>query len=1162
VAEVREIQSELTRPSSSAGRGRRIPESRDVFPGIGELAESPNSGSKTLKQGAKTPDSRFVNGNSSAETVERAVIEAAFRFAAIGKALVTIEGCFVRVNDALCEMLGYSAAELAELRLTEITHPEDVELGRDDLRRVLDGEVSSYQVEKRFLHRSGRVVWGDLHVSVVRSDDGTPTHIVAQIQNVTERKAAEEALAQSEERFRGAFDAAPIGIAITAPDGRFLSVNEALCAMHGRRPDELIEMRWQDLTHPDDVETDESAMRKLIAGEVDSIQLDKRYLHKDGHVVWGHLSVSAVRASDGVPLHFVAQILDITERKRSEEALRQSEDRFRNAFRSAAIGMALCCPSGQYLQVNDAICEIVGYSADQLTGLKWQDITHPEDLDADVELARQMLAGERSHYHMEKRYIHRDGHVVWVLLSVSLVRASDGTPVHFVIQVQDVSELRAAERRYRTLVEQLPMAMYIRPIDSTNPNLYASPQIERLLGYSQEEWLTDAGLLERIVHPDDVGRVVGESEILRETGEPFRGEYRYRARDGSEVWVQDETYLVVDDDGRPEYVQGYLLDITERKQAEEERDRLRDELHHAQKLESIGQLAGALAHDFNNTLTAIRGYGELLEAGLPAEGPFRRYAEEIRKTAEGGAALPRQLLAFARKQPLETTILSLNEIVTDSCRLLGPLLGEQIALTCEPGPPVEVVGDRVQLGQALLNLALNARDAMPDGGELSLATRCEVVRPEIAERHRVDPGDYAVVSVRDSGRGMDAETLQRVFEPFFTTKQEGTGLGLATLYGMVRQSGGFVTVESEPGLGTTFEIYLPCQEERTAAEPRLVAQPQRGIGTVLLAEDEDSVRGLVREVLELAGYEVLDAANGAEALAAMEREGGEIDALVTDLKMPQMDGLELARRVRETRPDLPTIAISAYSDHEPDGDGVTFLAKPFSSVELIGAVDAAIAGGPGVVPREAEEEKPVSVLIADDHPPVLDSVSRVLESKGFRVVGTAADGNTALRRIIDRRPQVALVDIRMGGLNGVEVARRAAALAPNTAVVLYTGQGDGELVRQAMDAGARGYLRKDASLNDIARVLREVAGGALHVDPEVAEALVDPDVVANLPSLTERERQVLRLLAEGKTNEGAASHLSISAETVQTHVRKAMSKLHADTRTAAVATALRLSLIP
>jgi DNA-binding NarL/FixJ family response regulator len=318
-------------------------------------------------------------------------------------------------------------------------------------------------------------------------------------------------------------------------------------------------------------------------------------------------------------------------------------------------------------------------------------------------------------------------------------------------------------------------------------------------------------------------------------------------------------------------------------------------------------------------------------------------------------------------------------------------------------------------------------------------------------------------------------------------------------------------------------------------------------------------------VLELAGYDVVDAANGAEALAALERDGVEIDALVTDLKMPEMDGHELTRRVRETHPRLPAIAMSAYSDSRPAADDVTFVAKPFSSVELIGAVDAAIADGPDRARRKAkedeEEEVVVSVLIADDHPPVLDSVSRVLATKGFRVVGTAADGKTALRRIIDRRPKVALVDIRMAGLNGVEVARRAAELAPGTAIVLYTGQGDRELVRQAMDAGARGFLRKDVSLNEVARVLRKVANGTVHVDPEIADALA-PELVENLPALTERERQVLRLLAEGKTNEGAASHLSISPETVQTHVRKAMSKLHADTRTAAVATALRLSLIP
>jgi DNA-binding NarL/FixJ family response regulator len=427
--------------------------------------------------------------------------------------------------------------------------------------------------------------------------------------------------------------------------------------------------------------------------------------------------------------------------------------------------------------------------------------------------------------------------------------------------------------------------------------------------------------------------------------------------------------------------------------------------------------------------------------------------------------------------------------------------------------------------------------------------------PSSPSRTRPSRASTRSSSSATAGPGWTRETRQRAFEPFFTTKESGTGLGLATVYGIVRQSGGFVVLDSAPGKGTTFQIYLPCGS--AAAEQPSEELPTAG--TILVAEDEDTVRGLVCEVLELGGYTVHAAANGVDALDIFERAGGEIDAIVTDVKMPGMNGLELVRRLRTDHPDLPAVAISAYGEQPAEDEEISLLRKPFSSLELVERVDAAVRdGGPGAR-REAEPE--ISLLVADDHPPVLESVSRYLETKGFRVVGTAPDGTSALRRIVDRRPAVALVDIRMSGLSGVEVTRQAAQLAPSTAVVLYTGQADRELLGEALDAGARGFLLKDATLDEVATVLREVAGGYVHVDAALADGLVAPEALAELPALTPREREVLKLLAEGKTNDGVAAELGISAETVQSHVRKAMSKLQADTRTAAVATALRLALI-
>ena len=611
-------------------------------------------------------------------------------------------------------------------------------------------------------------------------------------------------------------------------EGKFTWVNGAATRLTGYAADELVGRSAAELIAPEAREQAVNQFMNRLRDGIGHVPDESVLVDRNGKRV--PIEVTSVLLADGDGSVVLGLVRDLGPQRDAEDALRrveeraaeallQSEERFRNAFTFAAIGMAVVGTDGRFIQVNDALCQMVGYSAEELLRTTFQHITHPDDLERNLENVRQLLDGEVSTFQTEKRYVHRLGHEVWLLLNVSLVRASDGTPVHFVSQMLDISEekagearLRELELRYRTLVEQLPLATYIRPLDLGKPNLYVSPQVEAMLGYSVDEWETNPDLLAGIVHPEDRERVLGDAAHLRLTGEPLLEEYRYIHRDGRTVWVQDETYLVRE--GGEACVQGYLLDITERKEAEEERDRLRDDLHHSQKLEAIGQLAGGIAHDFNNTLTAIRGYGDLLAAGLPDEGTLRRYAEEIRKTAEAAAALPRQLLAFGRRQPLEVASLHLNEVVAESCRLFEPLLGEQIELVFEPGADAVVASDRVQLGQALLNLALNARDAMPDGGRLTVATEVRQVD------YSPSGGDYAVVSVRDTGIGMDAETRSRVFEPFFTTKPEGTGLGLAMLYGIVNQSGGFVTVASEPGAGTAFEIHLPCESAEPSPSPR------------------------------------------------------------------------------------------------------------------------------------------------------------------------------------------------------------------------------------------------------------------------------------------------------------------------------------------------------
>jgi PAS domain S-box-containing protein len=712
----------------------------------------------------------------------------------------------------------------------------------------------------------------------------------------------------------------------------------------------------------------------------------------------------------------------------------------------------------------------------------------------------------------------------------------------------------------------------------SRPNVYASPQVEPMLGYPAEEWMTNPELLATIVHPDDRERVLSEASHLRSTGEPLRDEYRYVRPDGSIVWVQDETYVVRDDAGEPQCVQGYLLDITERKLAEEERDRLREELHHAQKLEAVGRLAGGVAHDFNNMLTAIKGYSELLLNGLEPGSPQRAEAEQIHRAAAQASALPRQLLAFSRKQVLEPRLIDLNEVVSESADLIKLLLGADVEFVASPlARPAAVVADPSQVEQVLINLATNARDAMPGGGTLTIATRTVEIDGRAAREHEAAAGRFVVISVSDTGEGMDPETLAQVFEPFFTTKGpgKGSGLGLASAYGITRQSGGFILARSEPGTGTTFDVHFPLALASSAPDDD--APPTEGpdtaaaaLATVLLVEDEEIVRGFAATALERAGYRVLTASRGADALRLCEQAGTDVDVLVSDMVMPGMGGRELAERVLATRPATGVVLVSGYTDEPTDrdlagGQVPTFLQKPFSVPALVASVREAAAGSSAVdaawSAAPTTRSLGISCLVADDHPAVLDSVSRFLGTSGIEVVARVEHGDDALAAIEALRPDVALLDVTMGPLNGIEVSRRAAQGVPQTQVILYTGYRDTKLLEQALDAGARGFVLKEAPLSELIRAIKAVAGGGTFVDAELSSALATPGTMKALSPLTARERQVLALVADGRTNERVADELGISAETVQSHVRNAMSKLEADTRTQAVANALRQQLI-
>jgi two-component system cell cycle sensor histidine kinase/response regulator CckA len=610
--------------------------------------------------------------------------------------------------------------------------------------------------------------------------------------------------------------------------------------------------------------------------------------------------------------------------------LRESEQQFRAMFESAAVGSALVDLEGKVVSSNRALVEMLGYKKSELEATMTSALLHPDDAAREREFFDELVSGSRESYRTESRYVARDGTTVWGQVGVALVRSVDDKPRFAIRMVQDMTErkqaeeaLRRSEELYRELFENANDIVFTLDLQGNFTGINRAG--ERITGYARAE-LLGRNIAELIAPESD------EAEYaLTGTGDAHTFQCSLVARDGRRVPIEVASRVVHEND-QPVGVQGIARDVSERHELEER-------LRQAQKMEAVGLLAGGVAHDFNNMLTAITGYSHLAVAALDSgRGVRRSDIEEIAKASDRAAALTSQLLAFSRKQILRPQVLDLNDVVGEMDKMLRRLIGEQIDVVTAFGAGVgHVKADRGQLEQVILNLAVNARDAMPDGGKLVIETSNADPDPRAPEAR---PGPHVVLTVTDTGVGMDDETRTRIFEPFFTTKDrgQGTGLGLATVYGVVKQSGGHISVESEPGQGTTFRIYLPSVDEPVAeAKEGMAPVPaaEEASETILLVEDEEIVRQLVRDTLRASGYQVVEASDGAEALQICERRRDPIDIVVTDVVMPNMTGPELVERLSAENDGLRVLYVSGYTDGQiaqrsTSGPGRDLLLKPFT----------------------------------------------------------------------------------------------------------------------------------------------------------------------------------------------------------------------------------------
>jgi two-component system cell cycle sensor histidine kinase/response regulator CckA len=652
--------------------------------------------------------------------------------------------------------------------------------------------------------------------------------------------------------------------------------------------------------------------------------------------------VEPFRERTGTIVGAIGVAFDITAAKRAEAALTESERRYRTLFEESRDAIYVSTLDGKLIDFNRSMLTMFGYTREEMADLNAEALY----LDpADRRVFRESIERSGAVTDFEVRLVAKDGRVIDCLLNSTLQHGEHGEVVGYTGSIRDITVQKRTEetlRRERDFSQaatgSLPGLFYL--FDDRGRLLRWNRNLERLTGYSGAQ-IAEMNLLDFFVGKDRQ-RI---EESIREAFE--RGESTAEvdlvSSDGSRTPYFFTGQLVVLDGRR--CVVGTAVDLVERRSLE-------TQLRQSQKMEAIGRLAGGVAHDFNNVLTVILSNSEILAAGLGPDDPSRRELIEIRDAAQRAATLTRQLLAFSRKQVLKPRVLSLNAVVVTLEKMLRRLIGEDIELVTSRYPNLWAVeADPGQLEQIIMNLAVNARDAMPEGGRLSIETGNAEVDDAFARMHfPMVPGRYVMLVVRDSGAGMDAETQRHIFEPFFTTKprDRGTGLGLSMVYGIVKQSGGYIWADSEPGHGTTFRIYFPRVEgPRVEAEAAVAASSSPpGRETVLLAEDEDSVRRLARRILEEAGYTVLEAREATEALAISEAWDGPIDLLVTDVVMPELNGRELAERLSALRPGIQIVYISGYTDHDVLGGVVApgnhFLQKPFTLEALATKVREAL----------------------------------------------------------------------------------------------------------------------------------------------------------------------------------------------------------------------------
>lgn len=842
---------------------------------------------------------------------------------------------YVLVNPAVERLFGMSAAKLVGMTDEELFGEEWAKRIHEDDRRVLEGQV--------FTEEHERPVLGVLkEFSVVkvplRDESGEIVGLCGIARDVTERNSAERALRESEATLKGVLRATPLGVGLMKDHRVIAWVNDGLCKISGHSADELVGRSARTLYETDD---EYERVGRVKYPQIEARgwgTVESRWKRKDGEVIEVFLSSAAVEPGN-LAAGVVFAAVDITDRKRAERALVESEEKYRALVDRAPIGILSVDTEGRILEVNRKLLEILG-SPDADSTREINMFTFPLLVEAGISEVFQRCVREERSFEAERPYVSKWGKQVHFRVLLEPIRDSEGTVRGCQAVVEDITEqkraeaeLVASEEKLRLIIDSSPVGIGIA-VDGRYA--YVNPAFVRIFGYESANEIVGVTVGSFAI-PEDAERI---RDLVAGVAAEAQSQPHFQAtnvrKDGSkwsgEGWITNIQY-----EGKPASLL-FVTDVTEARS-------LRSQLLHAQKMEAVGTLAGGIAHDFNNLLSVVLGYSELLLADKSPDDPEYEDLMRIANTARNGADLVQRILTFSRKVETRPRPVNLNSIVKQAEQLLRRTIPRIIELELGLGTDLKIVNaDPGQIEQVLLNLALNAKDAMPDGGRLVIETANVAVGEEFCKTHLgAVPGEYVMIKVTDTGPGIESHVLEHIFEPFYTTKGvgEGSGLGLAMVYGIVTGHGGYIECHSTLGSGTTFVMHFPVlhvEEQPRVQVPQ--SQPEGGKETILVVDDEDFIRELCRRILSRAGYKVLVASNGREALEIYKQRQNEIGLVILDLIMPVMEGGQCLDHLIEINSQVKVLIATGFW---PTGVARTaleakakgFVSKPYDIVQVL-----------------------------------------------------------------------------------------------------------------------------------------------------------------------------------------------------------------------------------